>query len=89
MKLTQTKVAPKLTPAEELEIIGEAPPADDILTVRVLKPALNQRYVYAALDGIRIPVLCPKKGRKNVVGKNVRVRREILPDGNPTYTLIP
>ena len=84
MKLTQTKVA-KLTPQEELEIIGEAPPADDILTVRVLKPALNQNYVYAALDGERIPVLCGKK-RKNVIGKNVRVRRETV-NGTTTYTL--
>lgn len=74
---------------ELAEAETQAPVTSDILTVRVLKRARNYRYVYASLDGERIAVQCPKKGRKNIVGKNVSVSREIIDDGTPKYTLIP
>jgi hypothetical protein len=72
-------------PAEEET---EAPVKASTLTVRVLKRARNYRFVYASLDGERVSVLCPKKGRKNIVGKTVQVSREIIA-GEPQYTLIP
>lgn len=62
--------------------------AETTLTVRVLKRARNYRYVYASLDGERIPVFCPKKGRQNIVGKNVRVLKTVV-DGETKYTLMP
>jgi hypothetical protein len=72
-------------PAEEE---AQAPVKAATLTVRVLKRARNYRFVYASLDGERVSVLCPKKGRKNIVGKNVQVSRQIVA-GEPQYTLIP
>lgn len=75
---------PVATPEEKTQ----TPVTDEILTVRVLKRARNYRYVYASLDGERVSVLCPKKGRKNIVGKAVRVKRETI-EGATQYTLIP
>jgi hypothetical protein len=60
----------------------------EILTARVLKRARNYRFVYASLDGERIAVLCPKKGQRNIVGKNVRVEKSTI-EGETRYTLIP
>lgn len=86
--IEETPAVEEEPPPAPVVIAPPAAPADDILTVRVLKRARNYQYVYANLDGERIPVLCPKKGRKNIIGKNVRIKRAEVA-GATKYTLIP
>jgi len=81
---------------EDIELLGSVSAHAEVteeetkapVMVRILKRARNYRYVYASLNGERISVICPKKGRKNIVGKNVSVSCQVI-DGAKQYTLIP
>lgn len=77
---------------EKIEAIlaGGTTPATalPIVSVRVLKPARNKRYVYADLDGNRISIICNPRQRDKIIKKTINVRVES--DGaTKIYTHIP
>lgn len=90
----ETQAEAPLTWSESSRQFPDAPvessPSESpsILSVRVLKRARNYRFVYANCNGERISVMCPKKGRKNIVGKTIQVSCETI-DGQTQYTMIP
>jgi len=59
-----------IIPNKDLEVVQE------VLTVYVLKPCRNARYVYASLDGNRISVSVHQRQQKKLIRKNIRVRVE-------------
>jgi hypothetical protein len=59
-----------------------APPTPETITVRVIAPAKNPRYVYGALNGTKITIEVPRKLSHKLVGKPVTVR--VIPEPDTT-----
>ena len=79
------------TEAEKPQDVDVAPPVatetpqsgdKEIIDVIGIRPARNKNFVYAALDGQRIPVFAGKRFAKRLAGKKFKV--SVTHDGAQT-----
>lgn len=66
---------------EELSKIENSPE----IKVKIISLANNAKYVYGALDGNRINILCRRPINPSLVGKMVEITKEVNPDGTSIY----
>ena len=60
---------------EEVAVVEEVPEVGEIISIRVLKLARNDRFVLCAGDGVTVPVAVRRGAGPKLLGKVIRAQR--------------
>jgi len=50
------------------------PDKPEVMSIRIVKPCNNPRFVIGDLNGFKVYVACPSKFSQQIIGKSVNVR---------------